>query len=275
MRFLVKLILVVILFIASIVGYSMYIEPNLLIKKEFDVEIGVNREGKDIKIIQFTDTQLGEFYSITDLERVVKKINNENPDIVVFTGDLIDNATNYEDILEISDVLNKIKASYGKYAVFGNRDYGGGAVRYYEDIMNESGFEVLVNEQRSINIEGVNINIFGADDALMGYYSAEETMIDINEDNINILLLHEPDLADDFSDYSIDLILSGHSHGGQVRIPIIGTLKTTYLGEKYIKGFYNLSNEKNTTLYVSSGLGSTKLPFRLLNIPEVVVFNIK
>lgn len=275
MKFLIKLVLGVIIFMCGIVGYSVYIEPNLLIKKEFDINIDMREEYDSIKIVQFTDTQLGEFYSLGDLKKVVKKINNQKPDIVVFTGDLMDNAANYDEISQISDVLSEIEAPYGKYAVFGNRDYGGGAVRYYEEIMNHSGFKVLINEKESISINGMNVNIFGADDALMGYYSAEETMINVDEDEINILLLHEPDLADDFSNYPIDLILSGHSHGGQVKIPIIGALKTTYLGEKYIKGFYDVNGDANTRLYVSSGLGNTRLPFRLLNIPEIVIFNIK
>ncbi|MGL5352087.1 MAG: metallophosphoesterase, partial [Clostridium sp.] len=195
--------------------------------------------------------------------------------VVVFTGDLMDNASLYEHIYEISDVLEKIEAKIGKYAIYGNRDYGGGAVRYYEEIMQDSGFELLVNESKLIKLDNVNLNIFGADDALMGEYSSEKTIDGISNEDVNLLMIHEPDLIDDFNEYPIDVALAGHSHGGQVYIPFVGPLATTELGEKYPKGFYNIDNNRDGKLYVNSGLGNTKVPFRLFNVPQVTVINLK
>lgn len=250
--------------------YVTYGERNLLIEKKHEVKLLNSSEDK-VKVVQFTDTQLGDFYTIENLKKAVDKINSINPDIVVFTGDLIDNASTYEDKDKISGVLSKINCA-NKYAIYGNHDYGGGAVKYYKKIMTKAGFTVLQNQSKVVEINGRKINILGADDALMGEQRISSTMAKIKEDQTNILLSHEPDVADKYIDYPIDLILSGHSHGGQVYIPFYGPGKTTTLAKKYTKGFYDLNNERETKLYVNSGLGNTRLPFRFGNIPQVSTF---
>lgn len=278
MKKLMKMFRILILYPILIVGmiglYSIYVEPRLVISKSNNININKENESQ-IKVVQFTDTQLGEFYSLDDLEKAVKKINEQNADIVVFTGDLIDNASKYDDLYNVSEVLSKVEAKYAKFAIYGNHDYGGGAVRHYKRIMNESGFKVLVNSSEKININGVNVNILGADDALMGSFDVEDTIKGIDKNDVNILLTHEPDLVDYFSGYPVDLVLSGHSHGGQVWIPFIGPIVKNELSKNYTKGLYQMENESNTSIFVSSGLGNTKLPFRMFNIPEIVVFNIE
>ncbi|WP_291569124.1 MULTISPECIES: metallophosphoesterase [unclassified Clostridium] len=274
MKILKKIIIYLIIIVAIIGVYSMYIEPKLMRVKDYGTIIDKG-ERRELKIVQFSDTQLGEFFSLEQLEKVVEKINSTEPDIVIFAGDLIDNASQYEEISKIADVLSKINYKIGKYAVYGNHDYGGGAVRYYDSIMEQSGFKVLKNSSEYIKLEDANIRIFGADEKLMGGYNAEETMNGINESDINLLILHEPDLIDDFKDYPIDLALAGHSHGGQVYIPFYGPIINNVLSEKYNKGFYQLNNERETKLYVNTGLGNTKLRPRLGNIPEITTFIIK
>lgn len=253
----------------AIVIYITFVERHLLISNTTNISI---ENSKNIKIVQFTDTQLGEFYNLDQLKKAVLKINKQNADVVVFTGDLIDNASTYEDREKVADVLSMVKAKYAKIAIYGNHDYGGGAVRYYSKIMSDSGFKVLKNSSELLNINGVKVRFFGADDWLLGKQNETLTMSGINKNQINILLLHEPDLADKYSQYPIDLILSGHSHGGQVALPIFGAIKKNTLAKKYNKGLYTLDNERKTKLFVSSGLGNTKLPFRFFNVPEIRVF---
>lgn len=269
-----KSILIIAITSIVLIIYATFIERHLLISKKYKLDL--NENGKEnLRIVQFTDTQLGEFYSLDQLGKVVEKVNKLNPDVVVFTGDLIDNASTYNEKNKVSDVLKKINAKLGKYAIYGNHDYGGGAVRYYEDIMNKSGFKVLKNSSEKIEKGERIINIFGTDDALMGNPSISKTINSINENNINILLVHEPDLIDRYTKYPIDLALSGHSHGGQVYIPFYGPAKKNSLSQNYNKGMYGMDNYRKTKLFVSSGLGNTKVPFRFLNIPEVVVFDLK
>lgn len=276
MKIIKRLTLIILCFLVVAWVYSIKIEPKMLIKKEIKLKNDINYNNGNVKIIQFSDVHLGDFFSLNQLEKVVKKINENEPDIVVFTGDLIDVASQYENINEISNVLSKIDAKLGKYAVYGNHDYGGGAVRVYENIMKESGFKVLVNENHSIKVSpNKNINILGVDDVLLGKPNIEKTVKNIRRNDYNILLSHEPDYVDKFKDYNIDLVLSGHSHGGQVYIPFYGPLKSTTYGEKYTRGLYNLNNQRDTKLYVNTGLGNTKLPIRFGNVPNISLFEIK
>lgn len=256
-----------------IIIYSTFVEPQLLRVTSHDISLN-KVEGEPIKVVQFSDTHIGDFFSVKELQKVVDKINEQQADLVLFTGDLMDNASTYEGSLEeIASILSQIQASSGKYAVFGNRDYGGGAERFYEDLMTSAGFEVLVNEQETLMIKGTTLSLFGADDALIGYYHPLQTTQGIQDDHLNLLMLHEPDLSDDFIHQPIDLVVAGHSHGGQVYLPFVGPLITTSLAEKYVRGFYDVSDDM--MLYVDTGIGNTKVPFRFFNVPQITVLYLK
>ncbi|NFT08711.1 metallophosphoesterase, partial [Clostridium botulinum] len=229
-----------------------------------------------IKIAQISDIHLGDYYTIDKLEKLVNKVNSQNADIIVFTGDLFDNVSKFEDTSKVAPILKKLNAKIGKYAIYGNHDYGGGAKNIYKNVMEDSGFKILVNDQANVKLDsGKTISILGLDDALLGNPDVEKTVRNIKESNYNLLLLHEPDLSDKFVSYNIDLILAGHSHGGQVKIPFLGEIVTPPLAEKYKDGLYNLNTQRNTQLYVNSGIGNTKMPFRFMNVPEVSIFEIK
>ena len=250
--------------------YAMFIEPDLLRVIHYDFPHS-KIQAQPIKVVQFSDTHIGDFFTIEELQKVVDKINEQEADLVLFTGDLMDDASVYQgSIEEIGTVLSNIQSKFGNYAVFGNRDYGGGAERFYEELMESAGFHVLLNNHETINVNGTTISLFGADDARIGYYNAKQTMQGIEEENFNLLLVHEPDLVDDFIDYPVDLVVAGHSHGGQVYIPFVGPLLTTTLAEKYVRGLYDIN--ENLSLYVNTGIGNTRVPFRLFNVPQITVF---
>lgn len=273
---LMKIGLFFIVFGGCIYGYSKYIEPKLLVVNEYTIENNKSNSNEAVKIVQFTDTHLGDFYSIEQLQKLVDKINEQNPDVVVFTGDLIDEAHEYEDIHSISLVLEDIKAKLGKFAVWGNHDYGGGAERHYENIMNEAGFTVLRNEVEIVQAsDDLAITVSGLDEVMMGDPDFNLISESIGQDIFNLLILHEPDLVDDFTNSDVDLALAGHSHGGQINIPFFGPIITTAYGEKYTKGLYLVGEHETLQLYVNTGIGNTKLPYRFMNIPEISVFNIK
>ncbi|MBN1044988.1 metallophosphoesterase [Clostridium cagae] len=261
----------------GIFAYSIYVEPNLLSVKNIEINNSSNIKNEDtIKIAQISDIHLGEYYTIDKLEKLVNKVNSQNADIIVFTGDLFDNVSKFEDTSKVAPILKKLNAKIGKYAIYGNHDYGGGAKNIYKNVMEDSGFKILVNDQANVKLDsGKTISILGLDDALLGNPDVEKTVRNIKESNYNLLLLHEPDLSDKFVSYNIDLILAGHSHGGQVKIPFLGEIVTPPLAEKYKDGLYNLNTQRNTQLYVNSGIGNTKMPFRFMNVPEVSIFEIK
>nr|WP_300093170.1 metallophosphoesterase [Sedimentibacter sp.] len=252
--------------------YARFIEPEFLTVRYETINTDYIKDG-EIKILQFSDTHISEYFDIEDLKNAISKINEENPDIVVFTGDLIDRYNNYENkdnIHEIWEALGSINAPI-KYAVYGNHDYGGGAEKVYKEIMEKSGFKLLINENDKLL--QYNINFIGMDDSIFGKYEPETVSGYMDKDMYNIVLSHEPDVADKFLEYSIDLFLAGHSHGGQVNLPVVKYLPS--LGEKYLRGFYDFENARQTKVYVNIGLGTSTIPMRFMAAPELTVITLK
>lgn len=141
------LFIILLIFIILIICYSRYIEPEKLVVKEITVETEMDIE--ECRIVFFTDTHFGALYDEKHIERIVEMINGRNADIVIFGGDLLDNYARDKEILDLEylqEELSRIETKDGKYAVFGNHDYGGGAFRIYETFMNDCGFHVLDDE---------------------------------------------------------------------------------------------------------------------------------
>lgn len=262
--------LIVLLILAGVLlfSYARYIEPHLLKTEDVSVySMRVKPQQKELTIAAFADTHFSEYYTIKDFTRVVDKINAMEPDLVFFLGDLIDHYDRYEgDTREISQKLSEIHAAYGKFAVFGNHDYGGGSERYYEDIMAAGGFQVLINQRTDFN--DLELTIVGVDDIVIGYGDPSAAS-QCRADSFNIVLCHEPDVITDMTDYDIDLMLSGHTHGGQVRVPFFSDAYLPPYGQIYQRGIYHFENDRKTTLYVNSGLGTTFLPLRFMCPPEL------
>lgn len=260
---------ILIIMVVLIGAYGVMIEPNLLRVNHMEIGSGAY----NLRVVHFTDTHLDNNYNIKDLQKLVRIINLQDPDIVVFTGDFIDSVDDHQYPEDAIVVLKEIKANLGKYAVYGNHDYGAKGYKYYSNMMQKSGFQLLVNDSRILLYEGQKIRISGLDDALLGSPDYEKVAGFFREDVYDILLLHEPDQADYFLPFSVELVLGGHSHGGQIRLPFIGAVTTPPLSEKYIKGLYKIGPTQN--IYVSSGVGTTSIPARILNPPEIAVFDIK
>ncbi|WP_339000869.1 metallophosphoesterase (plasmid) [Lactococcus garvieae] len=256
--------LIVLMFIPI---YGRYIEPQLLQTTYLRVGTG----NPQLKVVQFSDVHLSQYYTEKDLKRAVDKINHQHPDVVVFTGDLFDNYAQYTgDVDHVIDLLSEIKGSIGKYAVWGNHDYGGGAARSYKTVMEEAGFHIFKNDGITLTLADKKIFIGGLDDGLLGNPSIKNMLSYREEVDYSLVLAHEPDLADGLIDTCTQLVLSGHSHGEQVKLPI--NLFKHSLSSKYTGGLYYLNS--GTKLYVNRGLGTTHLPVRFGAIPEISVFEL-
>lgn len=253
--------------------YARYFEPTMLgveKLKMIDPKIPIAFEG--FTIVQFSDTHLSEYFTLKQLESLVNKINNLSPDLILFTGDLMDEPNNYNHINEIVPVLENLKAPFGKYAVYGNHDHGGYGTDIYKNVIEMSGFTLLLNEATNIPMEdGSKIVIAGIDDLMLGKPSYEGALGNLNKDFYNILLAHEPDAALETKNYFVDLQLSGHSHGGQIQLPFYGPLITPPYAMHYFEGMYEVDSMK---LYVNRGIGTTRLPFRFLSPPEITHFTL-
>lgn len=265
-------LLILLMVIAGIgLFYIFKIEPYRLVVRHEIIE--ADHITTPIKLVQVSDIQISENYTVDELKKIVNLINEQNADIVLFTGDLYENFSTYGPVEETIEILSQLRSNYGVYAVYGNRDIGGGARLQYRDILESSNTTLLMNSGVTLNVNGNQLFIGGLHDALLGTPDIDTLMQYKNEPvDYSILLTHEGDVADDYTDKGFDVIFAGHSHGGQVKLPFIDVL-TSDLGEKYTKGEYTLAN--NTKLFVSSGIGTSHIAARFMVPPEIVVFDLQ
>lgn len=278
MKKILKFLLFAIVVIILVIAYSRYVGTSGLVTKEYKIETNKIDDSFDgLKIVHFSDLHYKRIINRERLESVVEEINLINPDIVFFTGDLIDKDFDItdQDKIDLTECLKMINSKYGKYAVNGNHDY----VRD-ENLLNEiydgSDFILLNNNYDIIYGDGDDkLFIGGLDNYSYGKSDIDKVMnYFVNNEDINykIILVHEPDYADNFINrYNIDLILSGHSHNGQVNIPYIKKLFLPYGSKKYYENYYEINN---TLIYVSSGIGESRINFRLFNRPSINFYRI-
>lgn len=226
----------------------------------------------DFRMVQFSDAHFGRFYNLSEFEKVVSHINGLQPDLICFTGDLYDQIQGIPSD-ECISMLSALKAKHGKWAVLGNHDYGSGAEQI-TILLEKSGFIVLKNDFRMIERGGKRIRIAGIDDVIYGKANLQKAMIGATSEEFTLLLVHEPDYADKVVNFNVDFQISGHSHGGQVRLPWVGALLTPQDGEKYVQGHYTVAGSK-LQVYTNRGIGMSILPIRFLCRPEITVFELR
>lgn len=270
-RILTSFLLILVL-IGGLIFYGFKIEPFRLKVNEYTLK-KTEAAASSLTIAQISDLHIKQDFTSRNLKKVVDRLNQLKPDIVLFTGDLYDNYSVYHDDEHVTAELKRIEAGYAKLAVWGNRDYGGGAVRQYASIMADAGFTLLKNESTSITLEsGGTIRFTGLDDALLGNPGLPD-LKDQSTCDYSILFMHEPDIIDRYVSFDYDTAFSGHSHGGQVKLPFMKGI-TTALGEKYTEGFYRPDPESGRQLYVNTGIGTTRISVRFHVVPEIALFRI-
>ena len=272
------IILVIIILILSLgLLYSRFIATSGLKVKEYKVANNkITDSYHGLKIIHLSDIHYNSTINEKELNNIVDKVNEIKPDIVVLTGDLIDERLSYDKDI-IINCLSKIEAKLGKFAVSGNHDI---PLDDYNYIIKESGFTSLDNKYELIyskTSEPIIISGIGYGDEDIGIKTEQydKYISELKADDIkpiySILLVHEPDTVDNLDLNKYDLVLAGHSHGGQVRIPFIGKLYTPEGAKKYYDEYYKINN---TDLYISSGLGTSMYKFRLFNRPSFNFYRI-
>lgn len=270
-RFLTKLLLWCVLLIVLAFVWMRWAEPRLLTVTETEVSSAVLPGMADgLRIAQITDTHFGFDYDAEDFTRVAEKLNELQPHIVVFTGDLFEEYAKYPaDEAAIIAALSSISAPHGKYAVLGNHDHGLGAAADSIRVLEAGGFTVLGNE--SVTLSALGITLTGIDDVFFGKGGSFDAAA-FSWEGFDLVIAHEPDLFTNLADQGLDLMLSGHTHGGQVRVPVLGELILPYLGREYPMGSYSRAG---ADLFVSRGLGTSKLPLRFLCPPEIALITLK
>jgi uncharacterized protein len=254
--------------------YANNIEPNWIEVNKITIKHPlIPSSFSGVKIVQFSDTHIGFQLQLEDLKNIISTINSYSPELVFFTGDLMDEPNKYPHQQELVPILSKLKAPMGKYAVYGNHDHGGYGSEIYQEMIEQSGFTLLRNANSSVSLlNKEEIFIAGIDEPMLGTPDFQTTFQGIPENVYTILLSHAPDLADTADTFPVHFQMSGHSHGGQVQIPLMGALVTPPFAEKYTEGTYQLNK---VTLHVNRGLGTTRLPYRFLSRPEITLYELQ
>ncbi|GGA97999.1 metallophosphoesterase [Macrococcus hajekii] len=225
-----------------------------------------------LTLIHISDLHLGFHYSYDDLIYHINLINGLQADIIVISGDLFDNIDYYPNAERLIPLLKTLNAKLGVFFSYGNHDQRIHQTARISRILAASEIQLLVNTGVTVNYDGEPLFIGGLDDIINAGGNIHQTLKNRTHEMFTLMIVHEPDYADFVSRFDIDLQLSGHSHGGQIRIPLFGAPVKPALGRKYVKGLYNVGDMK---LHVSPGLGTTHLPVRLFCPPEITVLEIR
>jgi len=218
----------------------------------------------ELTIVQLSDLHYLPFTTLEMVEAAVNAANELAPDLIVLTGDFVTHEA--DTIFGMTKALSTLKARHGVFAVLGNHDTRAGA-RIVRQGLGEAGIEVLHNRGVTLATASGRLNLAGVDDCLWGHPDLGQALDGLASDAPTVLLAHEPDVIDKFSRQGrFALQLSGHTHGGQVRLPLLGTPVLPRLGEKYVKGRFTVNGSQ---LYVNRGVGMVSMPIRFNCPPEI------
>lgn len=252
--------------------------PQKVAINEITINILKKPHARPLSIVHISDLHIGFQYDYRDLIEHIKIINQIKPDMVMITGDFFDNLEKFDgNPLDYVPLLKTIQAPLGTYFSYGNHDQRSELTNNLETVLYNSHIEVLNNFGKYIDYDGEAIYICGTDDIINAAGNIEQAVRNRKDDHDpTIALVHEPDYADFVKKFNVNIQLSGHSHGGQIYIPLLGAPIKPGLGRKYLKGLYKLKHKKNVLhLHVSRGLGTTHLPIRFFAKPQITKIYVK
>jgi uncharacterized protein len=239
-----------------------------------------------LRVAHLTDFHLSQIVSLDYLTACVAAAMDERPDLVLLTGDFLTRCARY--VADLPGLLRPLSAPVGVYAVLGNHDARVGAAAI-SSALEAAGIGVLRNRHECVRAGGVELWLAGIDCPDTKQYSVTDpsragwarvyrrmlnsALDGIPADVFRILLAHTPDVIRDAARRGVDLMLSGHTHGGQVRFPLLGaTVVPSRYGHRYAAGQFQV---EGTTLYVNRGLGTVRLPLRFLCRPELAIHTLR
>ena len=265
---------------ASLAGYSMLVEPDLI---EFTYHAINGSSDYAFRFAQISDLHLKTISR--QHERIGIQLSKENLDLIIITGDSIDSNGQ----LQILDhFMSMLKSSIPKYAILGNWEHWGGvSVPKLADVYSRWNCDLLVNRSAQLNLGDRSILVTGLDDFIGGVPSPTFALKDVEPQEDHFLLAHCPQYLDkllyfrsaeplpleshkevDLKQYSFSNIFSGHTHGGQINL--LGMTPFVPQGSgRYIKGWFNNNGHQ---LFVSRGVGTSILPVRIGSVPEIAIF---
>jgi uncharacterized protein len=272
-----KISIAILLLLAIIV--FLYSETNTLTVTKIELPFDNLPENFDgFKIVHISDLHNKEFG--TEQQKLVEIIKKSKPDMIAITGDLID--SDYEKDENAVTLVKEIRDIAPIYYVTGNHEWRSGRYPDLREELEKLGVKILDDKVERITVGQDDITILGIDDPFKyrswdrnQYFRQElgSLVESVDKDDFTILLSHRPELFEDYVSHKIPLVLSGHTHGGQIGLPGKRAIIAPHQGlfPKYSKGLYE---KDNTKMVISRGLGTSKLPIRLFNRPQVIVISL-
>lgn len=253
--------------VLSVGSYSRFLEPRWIETKH--VTIGINNLPKRFEgtsIVQLSDIHHCEYVPGEFIRKCVHKVNALSPDIIVLTGDFIYGSDSF--IHPVAAELSGLKSKEGVYAVLGNHDNK----ELTFDVLSKKGIRVLINKHVPLYRKKDYLFIAGVDDLWRGKLDLIATMKGM-DDKPKILLSHNPDAIETIKHKNVDFVIAGHTHGGQVSLPLYGPpVIYSKFGTRYTAGLFR---EENTTMYVNKGIGISNFPVRFFARPEITFFTLR
>ncbi len=227
----------------------------------------VYSKNQGLKLAHFSDTHFTWHTSARRFQKFAKNITENQPDMILFTGDLFDKVdwAKKQDLSSFERILSDLSAPLGKFAILGNHDFDEQNADFVRKILEKAGFTVLTNQSNLAE----QLSITGIDDLREG--QPDFTILPVTSATFSLLMIHEPDTILQMTHLEkFDLVIAGHSHGGQIRL---GNFRLRNKGSKYFdSGSYKISEK--TLLYVNNGIGLTFLPIRIGVPPELTYYEI-
>lgn len=275
--------------VVAAVGYAYFIEPSKLVVTRADLKVANwNRAFEGLKVVMISDIHGGSNdVDGKKIDLVVKTANDENADLIVLLGDFVsqtrsDRAELKMPIREVAKRLKPLKARYGVFAVLGNHDIWNDAGKI-GSVLEANGIRVLEHEVATIDIGGADLRLLGLKDHMLAqdwevYSKGAKRAIDMSKGTGDIIALsHSPDMIKlvtgdlPVSDH-LKVFLAGHTHGGQLWLPVIGSpfIPSSY-GQQYARGHIS---EEGVEMFVTTGIGTSILPLRFMVPPEIAVVTI-
>ncbi|MFA7253649.1 MAG: metallophosphoesterase [Patescibacteria group bacterium] len=245
--------------------YSYFVEPKLLGVKSFvygGEQVPDEFIGK--KIVFLSDLHFG--VGNLDYGKIVEKVNDEKPDIIILGGDYIDRDPKFID--ECVSYLEKLKAPFGVYAVFGNHDNRRKVLPGLKAALSKTDIKIINNESFWINAGSSRIRIGGVGDLDTDDQLIKKTTAGVSREELIILASHNPDYFESLVGNEVDLVFSGHVHGGQMNFfRLWYPISVTAYGKKFMN---SLVEEKGISIFTSNGIGMTALPLRFSARPDII-----
>jgi uncharacterized protein len=264
---------------AFVIGFdSFLLEPNRPRVVRQDVYLTRWPERLNgFTIALLSDFHYDPYFSLHPLRASIPLVNALHPDLIVLTGDFVsvplvgDEVKGASAAEPCASLLGRMTAPHGLWAVLGNHDFNTDPERVTRALLAE-GIRVLANQSVAVEREGSRFWLAGVNDVLSRTADLTQTLRIVPADEAVVLLAHEPDFADEVTKFPVDLQLSGHSHGGQVRIPLLPPLYLPAMAKKYVMGSFRIGG---LTLYTNAGLGTIGVPMRLNCPPEITLLTLR